>query len=340
MRSPLIGRLAPALAAALAIVFAAGLSACSSGTSGSNSSNSSAADAPELTNITVGILTASDDVTVQIAKDEGFFAQEGLNVKTVTLESTNAATTGLLSHTLDFTTENYVGMFTEEHLVPNLNLRIVADNTQASPDLYVLMVPKNSKITSVAQLKGKKVAFPALGFNFGSMAADILMAPYHLSSSDFTTVPLPFSDAEQALARGEVDAAFTTEPFITISEESAGDRVLVDMLGGPLAGFPVSCWGTTASFVQKYPKTVAAFQRAMVKAVRLAASNTALVRQELPKLIPTMKPAIANVITLPTFNTTLTLARMERVANVMERLGALPRGFDVQSMFYPPPPGS
>jgi NitT/TauT family transport system substrate-binding protein len=338
MRSLHIRRLGPALVTALAIVLAGGLTACSSGTTNSTSNDSSAA--PELTNITVGVLSASDDVTVQIAQDQGFFKEEGLTVKAVTLPSTNSATTGLLSHTLDFTTENYVGMFAQEHLVPNLNLRVVADNTQASPDLYVLMVPKTSKITSLAQLKGKKVAFPALGFNFGSMAADMLMAPYHLSSTDFTTVPLPFSDAEEALSRGEVDAAFTTEPFITISEESAGDRVLEDMLSGPLAGFPVSCWATTASFVQKYPKTVAAFQRAMVKAVRLAASNTTLVRQELTKLIPTMKPAIASVINLPTFNYTLTLARMERVADVMERLGALPSGFDVQSMFYPPPTGS
>jgi NitT/TauT family transport system substrate-binding protein len=108
------------------------------------------------------------------------------------------------------------------------------------------------------------------------------------------------------------------------------------MLSGPLAGFPTSCWGTTASFVQKNPKTVAAFQRAMTEASQVAATNTAYVRSELPRFITTMKPAIANVITLPTYNTTLTLARMERVANVMIRLGQLPKNFDVKSMYYPP----
>lgn len=329
-----IRRLAPVLA----FVMLAVLAACSSGSSGSGTPTASGG--PELKNITVGILTASDDVTVQIAQDEGFFKQQGLNVKTVVMKSTNDSTTGLLSHTQDFTTENYVGMFEQELHVPGLNLRIVADNAQAAPNLYVLMVGKSSKITSLAQLKNKKVAFPAKGFNYGSMTADILMQPYHMSSSDFTTVALPFPAAPQAIASGAVDAAFTTEPFITIMESTMGARILQDMLTGPLAGFPVSCWATTASFVQKYPKTVAAFQRAMVKAVRLAASNSQLVRQELPKLITTMKPQIANVITLPIFNTTLTLARLERVADVMERLGALPKGFNVQAMYYPPPAGS
>jgi NitT/TauT family transport system substrate-binding protein len=335
MKAPHIRRLWPVLAAAALVT---GVAACSSGSSGTGSTT--AASGPELSTITVGILTASDDVTVQIAQDEGYFKQEGLTVKTVVLPSTNAATTGLLSHTLDFTTENYVGMFQQENAVPGLNLRIVADNAQASPDLYALMVSKNSKITSLAQLAGRKVAFPAKGFNFGSMAADILMQPYHMSSSSFTTVALPFNEAPQAVASGAVDAAFTTEPFITIMEETTGSRMLEDMLSGPLTGFPVSCWGTTASFISKYPKTVAAFQRAMVKAVRLAASDTPLVRQELPKLITTMNPQIAKVIALPTFNTTLTLARMERVADVMIRLKALPATFDVKSMFYPPPAGS
>jgi NitT/TauT family transport system substrate-binding protein len=309
-----------------------GITACSSGSSAS----SGASGAPELSSITIGVLPSADSVTVQIAEDKGFFRQQGLNVKVVTETTTNAGTTGLLSHTMDFTTENYVGMFSQEKAVPSLNLRIVADNSQTSPNLYVMLVPKDSTLTSLAQLKGKKVGFPAPGFNFGSMAADILMAPYHESSADFTTVVLPFSSAEQALANHEVDAIFTTEPFITTSEAASGDRVLEDMLSGPLAGFPTACWGTTASFAAKYPKTVAAFQRAMVAAVRVAATDPSYVRSELPKFIPTMKPAMAKVITLPTYNTTLTLARMERVADVMERLGALPANFDVQAMFDPP----
>jgi NitT/TauT family transport system substrate-binding protein len=333
---------------------ALGVSACSSSSStssatstgtgtasataaGSASASASAVTgAPEKPDITIGALPSADSVTLQIAEDKGFFKQQGLNVKIITETTTNAGTQGLLSHTMDFTGENYVGMFAQEEAVPNLKLKIVADNSQTSPNLYVMLVPKNSPLTSIAQLKGQKVGFPAPGFNFGSMAADILMKPYNESSADFTTVVLPFSSALQSLATHQVSAIFTTEPFITISEAAAGDRVLIDMLSGPLAGFPTACWGTTTSFVQQNPKTVAAFQRAMTEATQVAASNSAYVRSELPKWIPTMKPAIANVITLPTYNTTLTLARMQRVASVIESLGHLPKNFDVSSMFYPP----
>jgi len=318
-------------------VLAGGITACSSGSSASGSSSSGSSGAPELSNITIGVLPTADTVTLQIAQDKGFFKQQGLNVKLTRETTTNQATPALLSHTMDFSAENYVGMFQQDSTVPSLNLRVVADNSQSTPGTFVVMVPKNSKLTSITQLKGQKVSFPAPGFNLGVMGLDVLLAPYHMSSANFTSVVIPFPATPEALAKGEVDAAFTTEPFITTAEATAGDRILVDEMSasGPLAGFPDYCWVTTASFTQKYPKTVAAFQRAMGEALEVAATNTSYVRSELHKFIPTMSPAIAKVITLPTYNTTLSLTRLQRAADTIEQLGHLPKNFDVKAMYDP-----
>jgi NitT/TauT family transport system substrate-binding protein len=323
-------------ALALAIAgLAVGVTACSSGSSASSAASGGSNGAPEMPNITIGVLPSADTVIVQIAKDKGFFKQQGLNVTFDPMTSTNQAATGLLSHTMEFSVENYVGLFEQEKTVPNLNLRVVSDDSQASVDNYVLLVSKDSTLTSISQLKGKKVSIPAPGFNFGAMALDVLLEPYHLSSTNYTTVVLPFSAAATALAKKQVDAAFTTEPFITTAEAAAGDRILVDMTSGPLTGFPETCWVTDEAFTQKDPKTVAAFQRAMASALQVAATNPSYVRSELPKFIPTMKPAIAKVITLPTFNTTLSLTRLQRVADQIEQLGQLPKNFDVKALYYP-----
>jgi NitT/TauT family transport system substrate-binding protein len=313
-----------------------GISACSSGSSATGGSTSAGTSgAPELSNITIGVLPDADTSTLQIAENKGFFKQQGLNIKLVDMTTTNQTATGLLSHTMDFGMQNYVGMFEQEKTIPNLNQRVVADDSQASVDDYVLLVSKNSKLTSISQLKGKKVAIPTLGFNFADLSLDVLLKPYHMSSADYTTVVLPFSDAQEALAKGEVDAFFTTEPFVTTAEANAGDRVLVDLSSGPLVGFPLVCWVTDASFTQKYPKTVAAFQRAMASALQVAATEPSYVRSVLPQFIPAMKPALAKVITLPTYNTTLSLTRMERVTDIMEQLGQLPKTFNVKTMYYP-----
>lgn len=319
-------------------MLAAGLTACSSGSSAT--ATSSSGSGPELTSISIGVLTVTDFVTVQIAQDEGIFKQEGFkSVKVTPLATSATDDTDLLSHTLDIVSENYVSMFQQEQAVPNLNLKIIQDVAQSTPNLFVTIVPKGSKITSLSQLKGKKYGCPSLATSFCQLSLDLLLKPYGLSLSDLTIVPVPFAQVPAALSSGAIDAAFTTEPFTTILE-SKGAHSIQDMMTGPLAEAPQSAWGTTASFLQKYPKTVAAFQRAMSKANGIADSDPALVRKELPKFIKTLSPQLATVIGLPTWNTTLSLARMERVADVMEEFGDLKKGFDVQQMYVPSPAGT
>jgi len=326
MRVPHIRRLGAGL---VAIALAAGVAACSSSPSTSGTSTStSASGAPEMTNIKVGILAAADDAPLIMAIKDGFFKQQGLNVSYTIMPSTNSATALLQSHTIQFGIMNYVGMFQQENAFPNLNLRIVADNDQTSPGLFDFMVSKNSKITSLADLKGKTLSVPSKGvFSFPQLSLNILGKPYGINADSVNEVALPFSSAPAALASGKVDVAFTTEPFITIMEQSIGAKVLVDMLSGPLTGFPVSVWGTTEYYTQHDPKTVAAFARGMDEALRVAASNPQAVRKALPEFIPTLKPSLAGVIVLPTFNTSLSLARMQRVANAMESQGQLSASF-------------
>ena len=177
--------------------------------------------APEMTNVKVGILSASDDAPVLLAIKQGFFKQQGLNVSYTIMPSTNSSTALLQSHTIQFAIMNYVGMFQQEKAFPGLNLRIIADNVQTSPGLFDFMVAKDSKIKTLADLKGKKLSVPSAGvFSFPQLSLDVLGKPYGVNAASVTDVAIPFPAAPQALASGKVDAAFTTEPFITIMEQT------------------------------------------------------------------------------------------------------------------------
>jgi NitT/TauT family transport system substrate-binding protein len=330
------------LALAAVSLAAAGASACSSGTSsstaagsGSTGSSSSAASTtgakPELSTVTVGALPIPDAVTLRIAQKDGFFAQQGLTVKIVTLAASEGTTPLLLAHTLDFTSENYVGMYFQESTTPALKLQVLADDGQGAAGVAELMVPKGSKITSVSGLKGKKIALPALGVGIGPLSVNTTLSAYHLTSSDYTAVAMPFPNMAAALKSGAVDAVWATEPFVTILE-AAGARPLADTYTGAMNDFPISCWATTGSFASQYPNTTAAFQRAIVQAQQVAAANPQLVRTLLPTYIPNLTSKIANVMTLESFNVTPSLTRMDRVANVMDQFKLLPSGFSVNSL--------
>jgi NitT/TauT family transport system substrate-binding protein len=281
----------------------------------------------------VGALDIPDAVTLRIAQDDGYFKKEGLDVSIETLAASAVTTPALLAGTLDFTSENYVGLFQQEAGTPQLNMKVLADDGQGSPGVNELMVAKGSKITSVSQLAGKKIALPSVGPGIGPLTLEVALSQYHVSASSYHQVGIPFPDMPEALLRGEVDAAWATEPFVTVLE-AAGARPLLDIYSGELNNFPISCWATTGKFAQDNPKVVNEFQTAIIEAQRVASSNSKLVRSLLPTYIKGLSPKVANVMTLETFNTTVSLTRMERVVNMMNQFNLLPAGFNVASMIY------
>jgi NitT/TauT family transport system substrate-binding protein len=313
-------------------------SACSS--SGSSTGGTTSSSGPELSTVNLYTVDTPDTAPFWLAEKEGYFKQEGLNVKVVYVQGSGAAIPDIAAHTADFVQLNYVTAFAAEAKDPNLGIKIIADDEQAAPNTNILVVPKDSKITSVAQLAGKKIAFPSASLDIGMLALDEQLRGYGVKPSDYTPEPLSFADMLAPLARGEVDAAFSIQPFITIMESKIGAKPLTDLMSGPTAGEEVTGWFTDSAFAQKYPKTVAAFQTAIEKGQQLAASDTEAVRQLLPANIKGASASISNMEALQTYNTTISVTRLQRLVDLMQEFGYLPKTFNVSSMIVPLPSGS
>ncbi|RXZ83884.1 sulfonate ABC transporter substrate-binding protein [Paenibacillaceae bacterium] len=98
-----------------------------------------------------------------------------------------------------------------------------------SPAAEALLVPENSPIQSVADLKGKKVAL-----NKGSNVHYLLVKYLEkegLSYSDIEVVFLPPADARAAFESGNVDAWVIWEPFYSAAQLATKARVLTDGTG-------------------------------------------------------------------------------------------------------------
>jgi sulfonate transport system substrate-binding protein len=89
-----------------------------------------------------------------------------------------------------------------------------------------ILVPKNSPVKSVAELKGKKVAL-----NKGSNVHFLLVKLLEKAGvqyKDIDTVFLTPADARAAFERGSVDAWVIWEPFFAAAQIQTGARVLAD----------------------------------------------------------------------------------------------------------------
>ena len=106
----------------------------------------------------------------------------------------------------------------------NSNLVYIA-NQPASPLGEALVVQKDSKIQSVADLKGKRIALNK-GSNVHYLLLKIL-EKNNLTLQDIEVVYLPPSDARAAFERGSVDAWVIWDPFLAAAEHQIGARTLV-----------------------------------------------------------------------------------------------------------------
>jgi sulfonate transport system substrate-binding protein len=98
-----------------------------------------------------------------------------------------------------------------------------------APQGEAILVPKDSALKSVADLKGKKVAL-----NKGSNVHYLLVKALEKAGLKYTDIQPVFlapSDALAAFTRGSVDAWVIWDPYEAAAEASTGARILADGTG-------------------------------------------------------------------------------------------------------------
>ena len=97
-------------------------------------------------------------------------------------------------------------------------------NQPAAPKAEALIVPKDSNIRSIQELKGKRVVLNK-GSNVHYLLLKLLEAN-HLKLSDIDVVYLPPADARAAFEKGAVDAWVIWDPFFAAAEQQLGAKVI------------------------------------------------------------------------------------------------------------------
>jgi NitT/TauT family transport system substrate-binding protein len=317
----------PGVPAAAAVVAVALLSGGCSGSGGS------AFPPPvEKQDLTVAAVPVADSAAVYIAEQRGLFRAEGLNVKIVPAVSGATAIAGQLAGTYDVVLGNYVSYILADAQY-NDKFRILAPGSAEGPGDSMLLVPPNSPIQAVADLKGRTIGVNALN-NIGTLLLSSVLndngMPVQGDRIHFKAIPFP--DMSRALQAHQVDAAWLVEPFVTYAE-MAGAQPLADTDQGNTLNFPVAGYMVTQSWEQKYPKTAAAFRTALREGQKIASLSSPAVQRGLEAFagVPTLA---ASIITRPSYPLAINPRSIQRVADLMLLYGMLGHTFDASQMLH------
>lgn len=238
--------LASLLAILVILTFTLLLGACggNSGNSGNTGKTSGMNDAPATSDNSPAAASASQTATKNITVRIGFQKYGSLNI----LKADGALDKKLAEQGIKIEWTEFPG---GPQLLEALNVgSIDIGHTGEAPPIFAqaagaplvylahepssptsegILVPKDSAIKSVADLKGKKVAL-----NKGSNVHYLLVKQLEKAGVDYKDIQTVFltpADARAAFESGKVDAWVIWDPFLAAAQTATGAKLLVDGTG-------------------------------------------------------------------------------------------------------------
>lgn len=226
--------------------------------------------------VRVGYWASGSSAAIGLVMEKGKFLEaEGLKPKWTTTTQLAELNRALISKSIDIVLSG--------GSVPSLRLgaehvpaKIVLANLIADANF---VVPKNSPIKSVADLKGKKIGSTPAGSTMYALVRAILEDGYGMAESEIKQIPSGEAQLLTFLQRGDIDAAVMR----TITLKTLGSRAdlrvlstvpeewkkLIKTDAPPILGVTV----VDEEFAKKHTDLVAKYLAAHIKATQWGAKN-------------------------------------------------------------------
>lgn len=270
-----------------------------------------------------------------VASEKKYFESEGVEVIRTRAEGSSEAINMLLTGKADISIENNMGGVLAAVGRSPGSLRLFMPCVETSEKFYdYLLVPGDSDVYSVEDLKGKRVCirqgpsdFVIGTLFFRKMGID--------PEKDILMTQMEPKQQLDALKVGRVDAILTVDPDATIAIERLGARLLLAFYRGKVFDpYPSTCNSVTDNFWRQHPDAVRKIARALARAVHDIEKDPAEAKQVLPKFTA-IDVEIAQKINIPEFviDAGPLLHRIQTVADTYYEHDLNPARVNVEASF-------
>lgn len=323
MRQRLLG--AGFLASALLAVTACGGTDSGAGNAGGGSATQT------IKTIDVGVLTSVGTAPIHMGMDKGFFKEEGLKVNLHVAAGGAALIPGVLGGDYDFAYSNIVSLLLAEG--KGLSLRIVANGNSTGDsiktDYHGLAVSSKSDIKSAKDLVGKTIAVNTLA-NIDDIGVRAFLERGGVDPKSAKLVEVPFPDMPGALAKGQVDAAALSEPFIAKATQE-GAKLLGPFLAHDTPNGTLAAYFTSARYVSENADVTERFKKAMERSTAYAQDHPDEVRAAAERYAK-VPSDLAEAMILPNFTNQIDVASLATWGKLMVRFGLVDKVPDASAL--------
>lgn len=234
-------------------------------------------------NIRIGYWPVAAGLPFFAAVEKGYFKEAGLDVEPLKFAGAQQVMEAMLAGRSDGSSNGTgsANLAIGEIAQPGLFKIFCTNPSNATHVLEEFIVPKDSPVKSVAELKGKRVA-SGPGIQNVTLAKTMLE---RAGAGAMSVTELPIGQHVAAIAAGQVDAIYTLEPTGTVGRLNGTCRVLEAgvvahyILGNPQAPWHGGSASLTTEFIKKHPDVAKRYIAAYARGIELVRKNPAEARQ-------------------------------------------------------------
>lgn len=294
------------------------------------------------TKIRIGYWPVAAGLPFYAAVEKGYFKEAGLDVEPLKFAGAQQVMEAMLAGRCDGSS-NGTGsgnLGVGEIASPGLFKIIATNPSNARYVLDQFLVPKDSPVKSIAELKGKRVA-SGPGIQNKTLAQTVLE---RAGASGASVTELPIGQHVAALAAGQVDAVYTLEPTGTVGRLNGTTRLLEAgviakyILGDPQAPWHGGAATLTTEFIKKNPELTRKYIAAYARGIELVRNDPAEARKYLKGYTAIEGPLtgevpLASYMLYSEFKPA-DVAAFQKFFDLFTEKGVFEKKLDVQSLLF------
>ena len=273
-------------------VLAAG---CGGGSTTQTTSSGAASSTQQFDSVTLASVNNMLHLPEFVAQQEGFFAENGLNVKFQMLSGGAAINQAMQSGTAQFGGVSDTSVATAR--AAGLLIRLVAPGmndattaTYAGPLAVIGRADRGIKANDPSSLIGKRVGAQSGSTNLEYL--HLLLAKNNIPLNKVTIVPITSDQQPVSLRQGDIDAAANWEPYVSEMVSELGSNAAVVSRGEPLMGYTVGV-SSPETVIAAQQTVLDKFAASLAEASHWIRANKAAAAAVAPNFITGLKPQYA-----------------------------------------------
>jgi sulfonate transport system substrate-binding protein len=220
--------------------------------------------------VRVGYVGLTCEAPIFTAVEKGFFKDEGLDVSLVKCEWANYKDVLALG---GFDITHHLVMYFLKPIEQGLDVKFTAGIHRGC---LRVQAPVNSKINSIADLRGKRIGVPGMGTPPFIFANRVLGAHGIDPGKEITWRVFPAGELGLALDKGEIDAVADSEPIGSLLIAEGKVKNVADQAqDAPYKDEYCCAVIVNGKFLRANPKAAAAATRALLKGAKWVEANPA-----------------------------------------------------------------